>query len=386
MICDDLGRVRYDPVRPRYSIVLVGSRTFTFGRLCGSIRVPNATNETTRYITRCPADIPITTIMPQPNQRICRCSECSLHTITSGTGEIKGRIIPSRTYGLHQKRRYATDERIFFARLTLQSSPIGNTAQGPKAIDAGPHTVPEDGLRTLAAELKRRSRQFILTTGLVFTIPPTVDAPMPELPTMDPNDLRLHKLSLTPNELVNAPISEYEKWLLMAKNKVFWNTGDTVPSDHLLADLEKEFRSLQRHKLDEWRRLQERICLQKRLETFSGSLVQPAVCASVVTGTCSGPWLRVGTYTSLSRIFWWGSAFHRTADLDVLCPYGDITFDLWPFSGRLYIFPSVHRADTSDEFRARRSRRILAQTSTRPTDGSGDSQAQTRRTGIRLLS
>ena len=162
-----------------------------------------------------------------------------------------------------------------------------DTPQDPMVVDTDSHTTSEHGLRILSEGLKRRSGQFVLAVGLVFTIPPTADAPTPELPTMDSNDLRLYKLSLTPNEPNNMQISEYEKWLLMAKKKILLDPGDEIPSDRLLADLEKEFRDLQRHKVDEWRRVQESLRVRQRLEFFTGSLVRPSACTSVETGTRS---------------------------------------------------------------------------------------------------
>jgi hypothetical protein len=180
-------------------------------------------------------------------------------------------------------------------------------------VDTRLHAAPEHSLRALSVELETRSRQLILATGLVFAVPPTIDEPTPELSTMDPNDLRLHKLSLNPNEPVNIPVSEYEKWLLTAKNKVLLDTADDVSSDRLLVDLEKEFRRLQRHKVDEWRRLQEGVRLRRRLETFSGSLVRPAVCASVETGMCFESFPQVGTYAPPQPIFLAGVPFLLTS-------------------------------------------------------------------------
>ena len=184
-------------------------------------------------------------------------------------------------------------------RLTLWDSPVAGDVAHPNAATTGLDAAPERDLRALAVELKTRSRQLVLAPGLVFTIPPTVDAPIPELPAMDPNDLRLYKLSLARNEPVNVPISEYEKWLLVAKHKVLLDAGDDFPSEHLLTDLEKEFRSLQYHKVEEWRRIQEGIYLRRHLETFSRSLARPVVCASVETGMRLESRLPVRTYTSL---------------------------------------------------------------------------------------
>ena len=180
---------------------------------------------------------------------------------------------------------------------TPQDPVIVDTLSDPMVVDTGSYAAPEHNIRALAMELKRRSRRLILAVGLVFMAPPTADSPTPELPTMDSNDLRLRKLSLTPNESVNAPVSEYEEWLLTAKKEILLGACDDVRSDHLLANLEKEFHNLQGHKVDEWRRVRESLRVRQRLEAFSGSLVRPPACTSVETGTCSGSGPRVGAHT-----------------------------------------------------------------------------------------
>ena len=227
-----------------------------------------------------------------------------------------------RSYGTRLHGEY-----IFFARLTLSGSLVIGVAEDPMVVDelqdpmvvdtpqdqmavdtphesmvvdTGLHDAQGHDLRALAIELERRSHQLAPTTGLMFAIPPTPDAPAPELPAMDTNDLRLYKLSLAPNEPVNAPISEYEKWLFIAKKKALWGAGDDASSNRLSADIEKAFRDLQCHKIDEWRRVQESARIRKRLETFSGSLVRPPASTSVETGTRSESCLRVGTYSPSS--------------------------------------------------------------------------------------
>lgn len=119
---------------------------------------------------------------------------------------------------------------------------------------------------------------------------------------MDPNDPRMHTLSLTSNDPVNTPVVEYEKWLLVTKSRVRLDVEDDVLSDRLLGDLGKAFSSLQLHKVDDWRRQQERMRLGSYLESFSGSVIRPAVCASVKTGTCPGSVPLVGAYIPLQMI------------------------------------------------------------------------------------
>ena len=175
-----------------------------------------------------------------------------------------------------------------------------DTVHDPNIVNTGPHVTAERGLEALVLELERRSRKFIPKTGLVFAIPPTIGALAPELPTMDSNDSNLVKLSLTSNEPANAPVIEYEDWLLMARKKVLFEMDNDVPSGHLLADLEKEFFDLERQKICEWRRLQESVCFKGHLQTVSGCLARPADCISVDTGASSEPRLRVSTHTSFS--------------------------------------------------------------------------------------
>lgn len=101
---------------------------------------------------------------------------------------------------------------------------------------------------------------------------------------MDPNDPRLCILSLIQDKPVNVPLSNYEGWLLMTKNEPQLVRSNSDLSDRLLADLEHEFRRLQLHKVEEWRRQRESIRFRRRLGSFFGSLMRPAVCVSVETG------------------------------------------------------------------------------------------------------
>ena len=164
-----------------------------------------------------------------------------------------------------------------------------DTFHDPNTIKIGPRVTAERGLENLVLELERRSRKFIPKTGLVFTIPPTIGAPAPELPTMDSNDSNLVKLSLTPNEPANAPIIEYEDWLLMARKKVAFELDNDARSGNVLADLEKEFFDLERQKICEWRRLQESACFKGHLQAVSGCLARPTACISVDTSASSEP-------------------------------------------------------------------------------------------------
>ena len=73
---------------------------------CHDCIQPN-TPSWTRYIAheRTPGGCITFTIMLRPDQCVCRCPECATHTITSGIGDIKGRVVSKRIYGLHQKSR-----------------------------------------------------------------------------------------------------------------------------------------------------------------------------------------------------------------------------------------------------------------------------------------
>jgi len=259
------------------------------------------------------------TIMLQPGQRICRCPECSLHTITSGTGDIEGQVVSNRTYGLHRKLRYAIVGPAYpLASLTLHSGPVRDPSV-QKVASSGPPAASQPSLGSLAMELKGRSRQLVLAVGLGFETPPSIDALIPELPIMDTNDLRLRTLALTPNDPVNKPVSEYERWLFMAKDQLQSGAGEAdTPSDHLLEDLEKEFRSLQHHKIDDWRRQQETMRIRRRLESFSGSIMRPAVCVSVETGTCPGYFPLPG-YLYLLPADFFGSGPLSTERLTLTC-------------------------------------------------------------------
>ena len=220
---------------------------------------------------------------------------------------------------------------------------MGYPTYAPEIVDTASHATSEQSLGVLAAELKRWSRKSPHTNGLEFAIQPSINAPIPELPSMDPNDPRHLALSLTPDKPANIPISQHEGWLLMAKSKIRLDAGSDVPSDRLLADLEEEFRSLQLHKINEWRRQQEILCLRGRLENFFGSITRPAVCVSVDTGMRYGPSSTSWALTLLSSGFSWREPpFDRTVDINVLCPYGDTPSDVRAFSRRLHILPPMY--------------------------------------------
>lgn len=152
-------------------------------------------------------------------------------------------------------------------------------------VSANVNTTSETHIRALAAELNSRSRQLILTGGLGFTIPPTITAPVPELPTMDPNDLQLHRLSLRSDEPANIPVLDYERWLLVARKELSPHTAcDDAFAGDLSANLEEAFRNLQLHKVEEWERQQEDVHLREGLKALFDSLT-PEACTSFGAGT-----------------------------------------------------------------------------------------------------
>lgn len=149
-------------------------------------------------------------------------------------------------------------------------------------------------LQALAAELEERTRRLILTGGLRFATPPAIGVPVPEVPTMDPNDLGLHRLSLQPDELANISVLEYEQWLLVAMKEVLpHSTSDDIVAETLSVNLEEAFRNLQLHKVEEWERQREDAHLRVGLKVLSDSLARPEVCNSFETGTHTRfrPWI-----------------------------------------------------------------------------------------------
>ena len=118
--------------------------------------------------------------------------------------------------------------------------------------------------------------------GLGFTNPPTTNAPVPELPSMDPNDLQLHRLSLRPDEPANIPVLEYEQWLLVARKEVLPHIAG---GGTLAENLEEAFRNLQLCKVEEWERQREDVHLREDLKALSDSLARPEACTLFETGT-----------------------------------------------------------------------------------------------------
>lgn len=142
----------------------------------------------------------------------------------------------------------------------------------------------EDKLQILASELKSRSRQLPLMSGLVFATPPAVDTNTPEVPMMDPNDLEFRRLSLTLGEPVNEPVLEYESWLLATRNELPQQIYDEDKCHRLLAEFEEEFQTVQRHKVAEWHRQQENLKIQERTKDLVDHTARPMMCPPVETG------------------------------------------------------------------------------------------------------
>ena len=166
-------------------------------------------------------------------------------------------------------------------RRSPEVRPTNTTAVNPcKPTSSG------QDLRAVAVELTRRSGRLPRTEGLVFVFPPSVRTHAPKLPAMNQNDPELHRLSLTLNAPTNHPVSEYERWLLTAKDVALMCTDGDQELDRLLCDLGEQFQALQHRKIEEWQRQQGGLHLRKRLKDLSNSLPRVAGCALVETGTC----------------------------------------------------------------------------------------------------
>ena len=157
-------------------------------------------------------------------------------------------------------------------------------SHGHGGIDANPNVVVEQRLQALASELKARSQQLPLMSGLVFTTPPTINTDTPEMPTMDPNDPKLHRLSLTSGEPVNEPVLGYENWLRAMRSELLQRTSEATQHNSLSAEFEEEFRILQRHKIAEWQRQQEGLKLRECAKSLVDRAGRPVSCPSVETG------------------------------------------------------------------------------------------------------
>lgn len=121
--------------------------------------------------------------------------------------------------------------------------------------------------------------------GVGFATPPTAGVPVPELPTMDQNDLQLHSLSLRSDQPVNTPVLEYEQWLLGAKREVLQHiTGDNLLAKNLSVGLEEAFKDLQLRKVEEWVRQREDVHLREDLRTLCDSFAEPGASIPVKTG------------------------------------------------------------------------------------------------------
>lgn len=117
--------------------------------------------------------------------------------------------------------------------------------------------------------------------GLVFKLPPVADTQVPPLPLMDSNDLNLHRLSLT-DAPTNTAITNYERWLLHAKEEVIRGGGQ--PGTRLSHEIEKEFLRLQQEKTSEWLRQQEHAQLWDCMDDLEVTITRPRSCTTVDTG------------------------------------------------------------------------------------------------------
>ena len=159
-----------------------------------------------------------------------------------------------------------------------------NPARGHRSVEINTDEAAEQQLQAVVSELKARSQQPPLLSGLVFATTPTVDADIPEVPAMDPNDLEFHRLSLTSGNPVNEPVLGYENWLLATRSELLRQIGEDTQFHRLSAELEEEFQILQRRKVSEWQRQQEELKLRERARCLVNRTVRPMACPSVETG------------------------------------------------------------------------------------------------------
>ena len=183
-----------------------------------------------------------------------------------------------------QEAKVWTHWRCFPCLADVRHSPEAGLAN-TTAVDLRTPTTSGQDIRSVTTELTRRSSQLPPTEGLVFVFPPAVHTHAPRLPAMNRNDPELHRLSLTLNAPGNHPVSEYEGWLLTAKDAALTYTDGGQELDRLLCDLRGQFRALQYRKIEEWQRQQGGIHLRKRLKDFSNLFPRLAGCALVETGT-----------------------------------------------------------------------------------------------------
>jgi hypothetical protein len=139
----------------------------------------------------------------------------------------------------------------------------------------------EDYLDILGSELRERSLNLPPVRGLVFKLPPRVDAEVPPLPLMDPNDLNFYKLSLT-DAPINISITNYERWLLRAKEAAVRGGGRS--NSDLSRQIEQEFSRLQHEKTSEWLRQQEYAQLQDCMDDMEVAIARPRSRTTVDTG------------------------------------------------------------------------------------------------------
>ena len=136
----------------------------------------------------------------------------------------------------------------------------------------------------MASEPKAQSQQRPVLSRLVFATTPTVDADIPEVPAMDPNDLEFHRLSLTSGNPVNEPVFGYENWLLATRSELLQQIGEDTRFHRLSTELEEEFQILQRRKVSEWQRQQEELKLRERVRSLVNCSARPMAYPSVETG------------------------------------------------------------------------------------------------------
>lgn len=151
-----------------------------------------------------------------------------------------------------------------------------------------PPTTTQDPsqLDILADDLRRRSSTRLSMWGLTFNLAPNARTEVPSVPSMDPNDPDLHKLSLAPGVPANSPVTGYERWLFDAKEMASAQKATNTHID-LSHEIEREFAQLQHEKIIEWIRQKEEVQLQNRSDELMTAVMRPNRSLVIDTGKSS---------------------------------------------------------------------------------------------------
>jgi len=153
----------------------------------------------------------------------------------------------------------------------------------PETLELKPETQDPSPLDALADELRQRSSSRPPMRGLAFKLSPDANAEVPSIPSMDPNDLDLHKLSLAADMPINFPTSSYEQWILHAKEVTSAHSAEAARTN-LTREIEREFLQFQREKVVEWVRQKEDAQLRDRIDDLTATVTRPEGSVIVDTG------------------------------------------------------------------------------------------------------